>query len=40
VPASYLERVRTWLAYGMTIDQAAEVCGVSVREIERIMQKA
>jgi len=40
VPASYLARVRTWLTYGMTIDQAADVCGVSVSEIERIMQKA
>jgi len=40
VPTSQLARVRTWLTYGMTIDQAADVCGVSVSEIERIMQKA
>ena len=40
VPASQLARVRTWLTYGMTIDQAADVCGVSVTEIERILQTA
>jgi hypothetical protein len=37
VPTSQLARVRTWLTYGMTIDQAADVCGVSVSEIERIL---
>ena len=40
VPASQLARVRTWLKYGMTIHQAADVYGVSVSEIERILQKA
>jgi hypothetical protein len=34
---SHLSLVRTWLEYGMTIHQAAEVCGVSVSEIERIV---
>ena len=33
-----LTRVRTWLKYGMTVRQAAKVCGVSVAEIERILQ--
>jgi hypothetical protein len=40
VPAPHLARVTTWLKYGMTIAQAADVCGVSVSEIERILQKA
>jgi len=40
VPVSRLARVRTWLKYGMTVDQAAHVCGVSISEIERILQKA
>jgi hypothetical protein len=40
VPASHLERLRTWVKYGMTIPQAADVYGVSQSEIERIMQKA
>jgi hypothetical protein len=40
LPASHLSRVRTWLKYGMTIRQAAEVYGVSVGEIERILRGA
>ena len=40
VPVSHLARVRSWLKYGMTIAQAADVYGVSVSEIERILQKA
>jgi len=40
VPVSHLARVRTWLNYGMTIDQAADMYGVSASEIERILQKA
>jgi hypothetical protein len=40
VPATQLARVRTWLNYGMTIDQAADLYGVSESEIERIVQKA
>jgi hypothetical protein len=37
VPASHLARVRTWLNYGMTINQAADMYGVSVSEIERLL---
>ena len=40
VPASDLGRIRTWLKYGMTVDQAADLCGVSASEIARILQKA
>ena len=38
VPASHLARVRTWLNYGMTINQAADMYGVSVSEIERLLR--
>src|SRR5690242_16187199 len=37
VPVSHLARVRTWLKYGMTIRQAADMYGVSESEIERIL---
>jgi hypothetical protein len=40
VPASHLTRLRTWVKYGMTIPQAADVYGVSESEIERMLQKA
>ena|SRR5690242_409574 len=40
VRATHLARLRTWLEYGMTVRQAADVYGVSVDEIERIMQRA
>jgi hypothetical protein len=40
VPVSHLTRLRTWLKYGMTIRQAADMYRVSVSEIERILQKA
>ena len=39
VPPSQLARLRTWVKYGMTIPQAADVYGVSESEIERILQK-
>ena len=40
VPATHLARLRTWLKYGMTARQAAEMYGVGESEIERILQKA
>ena len=40
IPAVHLTRIRTWLKYGMTVRQAAKVCGVSVSEIERVLQQA
>lgn len=32
-------RIRTWLKYGMTVTQVAEVFGVAVDEIERAMRR-
>lgn len=40
VPASHVARLRTWVKYGMTVHQASDMYGVSVTEIERILQKA
>src|SRR5579884_1205125 len=40
IPASHLARIRAWLKYGMTIPQVAQIYGVAVREIERILRKA
>jgi hypothetical protein len=36
----HLPRIRTWVRYGMTARQVAEVYGVAVGEIERIVRKA
>ena len=35
-----LARIRTWMKYGMTTDQVAEMYEVSVGEIERILRIA
>jgi hypothetical protein len=40
IPRSQFDRVRTWVKYGMTAPQVAEVYGVAVGEIERILRKA
>ena len=32
-------RIRAWVKYGMTADQAAQVYGVAVTDIERILHK-
>jgi hypothetical protein len=40
IPQRDLSRIRTWLKYGMTARQAANVRGVSVSEIERVLQRA
>jgi hypothetical protein len=40
IPASHLGRVRTWLKYGMTRAQVANVYGVTVDEIEASLKKA
>jgi hypothetical protein len=37
---SKFDRVRTWVKYGMTASQVAEVYGVAVGEVERILRKA
>ena len=40
IPRSQFDRVRTWVNYGMTASQVAEVYRVPVVEIERILRKA
>jgi hypothetical protein len=40
IPASEFARIRTLAEYGMTLEQLAEIYGVSVGEIERIVGAA
>jgi hypothetical protein len=40
IPRSHIGRVRTWVKYGMTARQIAEVYGVAVDEVARIIRKA
>ena len=40
IPQSQHARIRTWVKYGMTIPQVAEVYGVAVGVIERIFRQA
>jgi len=40
IPRSQFARIRTWVKYGMTLAQVAEVYGVPVGEIENILRKA
>jgi hypothetical protein len=40
IPASQLARIRTWVKYGMTVSQVAQLYQVTVEEIERILRKA
>ncbi|HJU15905.1 MAG TPA: hypothetical protein VJ770_05515 [Stellaceae bacterium] len=40
IPASQFARIRACVKYGMTIPQVAQVYGVAVGEIERILGKA
>jgi len=40
IPVSQFERIRTWVKYGMTVSQVAQVYTVTVEEIERILRKA
>ena len=39
VPKSQVARIRTWVKYGMTVRQTAEVTGVDAGEIERVLQR-
>jgi hypothetical protein len=39
IPRSHRARIRTWVNYGLTIPQVAEVCGVAVGVIECIMRE-
>ena len=38
IASSQFSRIRTWVSYGMTARQVAEVLGVEVGEIERILR--
>jgi hypothetical protein len=38
IPRSHHARIRTWVDYGMTVPQVAEVYGVAVGVIERILR--
>ena len=40
IPASQFARVRTLTSYGMTREQVAELYGVTVQEIERIIGRS
>jgi hypothetical protein len=40
IPVSQFARIRTWVKYGMTVSQVAQIYGVTVEEIERILRKA
>jgi uncharacterized protein with HEPN domain len=40
IPVSQFARIRAWVKYGMTAADAAQVYGVAVEEIERILRKA
>jgi hypothetical protein len=40
IPRSHHARIRTWVDYGMTISQVAEVYGVAVGAIEGILRRA
>jgi hypothetical protein len=40
IPASRFAQIRTWVTYGMTASDVAQVYGVGVEEIERILRKA
>src|SRR5205823_14400716 len=39
IPASQFRRVQTWVKYGMTVAQIAQIYGVAVGEIEQIVRK-
>jgi hypothetical protein len=39
IPRSHHARIRTWVDYGLTIPQVAEVYGVAVGVIERILRE-
>jgi hypothetical protein len=38
IPASQFGRIRTWLKYGMTIAQVAELYGATVGDVESILK--
>ncbi len=40
IPRSQFARIRTWMNYGMTVAQVADLYGAAVGEIERILREA
>jgi hypothetical protein len=40
IPKPHFARIRTWLKYGMTLSQVAELYDVPVGQVERILRKA
>ena len=40
IPAAHFTRIRHWVKYGMTLPQVAEIYGVPLGEIERVLRKA
>ena|ERR1700730_1601411 len=40
IPRSHHARIRIWVDYGLTVPQVAEVYGVAVGVIERILRQA
>ncbi len=39
IPASQITRIRTWVRYGMTFREVAEVYGVPIGEVARVLRK-
>jgi hypothetical protein len=39
IPTAHFARIRTWVRYGMAVAQVAQVYGVPVREVERVLGK-
>jgi hypothetical protein len=39
IPATQFGRIRTWLKYGMTASQVAQLYGVPVAEVERVLRQ-
>ncbi len=40
IPPSQFSRIRALVKYGMTVAQVADVYGVAVRDVERILRNA
>jgi hypothetical protein len=40
IPAMHVDRIRSWMKYGMTTAQVAEMYGVAAGEVERILRLA
>lgn len=40
IPPDHATRIRTWLKYGMTLPEVAEVYGVEPNDIERVLAKS